>query len=187
MLGMNDLKNGAFAVINGDPCVFLSVKHLHMGRGGSSIQTRFRNLRTGQVFERNFKPADQFEPADVEKIKVKFIYSRHDEFWFSDEDKKRFFLRKDIVAESAPYLKPELEITALKFGDKIVSVELPVKADYKVIEAPPSIRGDTAQGGNKAVTIESGAKVMAPLFIGEGDIIKVNTQTGEYVERVAKT
>ena len=84
------------------------------------------------------------------------------------------------------FLKSNLEITALKFKGKLINIELPIKVDYKIIEAPPAIKGDTAQGGAKAVTIETGAKINVPLFIDEGDIIKVNTQTGEYVERVEK-
>lgn len=187
MLSINDLKNGFFIVINNDPYIVLSVKHLHMGRGGSSVQTKIRHLRTGQVFERNFKPADSFESADVEKIKAKFIYNHRDEYWFSNNDiKGRFCLGRDIIGGSVDYLKPEMEITALKFKDKIINIELPIKADYKVKEAPPAIRGDTAQGGAKNVILETGVKIQTPLFINKGDIIRVNIYTGEYVERIEK-
>lgn len=188
MLGMNDLKNGSFVVINNDPFVVLEIKHLHMGRGGSSVQTRIKNLRTGQVLEKNYKPADQFEEAEVEKTTAKFIYGHRGEFWFFDaETKNRFSLDQDIVSGAALYLKKDLEITVLKFKDKIINIELPVKVDYKIIESPPAVRGNTAQGGVKQAVIESGAKVAVPLFINEGDIIRINTQTGEYVERAEKT
>lgn len=187
MLGMNDLKNGSFVVINNDPFVVLEIKHLHMGRGGSSVQTRIKNLRTGQVLEKNYKPADQFEEAAVEKTTAKFIYSHRGEFWFADiKTNARFSLNHDIISDYEFYLKSNLEITALKFKDKIINIELPVKVDYKVVEAPPAVRGNTAQGGTKSVVVESGAKVAVPLFINEGDIIRINTQTGEYVERVEK-
>ena len=188
MLSINDLKNGIFLVIGNEPYVVLEVKHLHMGRGGSSIQTRIKNLQTGQVFSRNFKPADSFEEAEIEKMKSRFLYESRGVYWFDEkgDPKNRFSLSIEQIDNQAQFLKPNLEITALKFSDKILNIELPIKIDFKVTEAPPSIRGDTAQGGNKPVTIETGAKILVPLFIEEGDIIRINTQTGEYVERIEK-
>lgn len=186
MLSINDLKQRKFIVLDSGPFEVLSTKHSHIGRGGSNIQTKVRDLRTGKVFDRNFKPADEFEEAEMEKIKAKFIYSRRDEFWFVEASnlQNRFSLPLEIIGEQKDFLKPNLEITALKFQGEIINIELPIKVDYKIIEAPPGIKGNTAQGGNKPVVIETGIKVLAPLFIKEGDIIRVNTQTGEYVERV---
>lgn len=189
MLSINDLKNGIFVVINDDPYMILEVKHLHMGRGGASIQTKIKNLRTGQVFNRNFKPADEFEEAEIEKIKSRFLYENRGLYWFDElgNPKNRFsFKKEELGEETVKFLKPNLEVLALKFQDKILNIELPIKVDFKVVEAPPTIRGDTAQGGNKPVVIETGAKVLVPLFIEEGDIIRINTQTGEYVERIEK-
>jgi elongation factor P len=188
-LSINDLKNGIFLVVGNEPYVVLEVKHLHMGRGGSSIQTRIKNLQTGQVFSRNFKPADSFEEAEIEKIKSRFLYENHGVYWFDEfsNPSNRFSFKKEELGEEiVNFLKPNLEIIALKFQDKIINIELPIKIDFKVVEAPPSIRGDTAQGGSKPVTIETGAKILVPLFIEEGDIVRINTQTGEYVERTKK-
>ncbi len=188
MLSINDLKNGILIVIDNNPYIVASVKHLHMGRGGASIQTKIRNLRTGQVFERNFKPSDEFEEAEVEKMKSRFLYGSRGVYWFDEigNPQNRFSLKAEEIGESTQYLKPNLEILAIKFKDKIIGIELPIKVDYKIIEAPPAIRGDTSQGGTKTVIIESGAKVSTPLFINEGDIIRINTATGEYVERIEK-
>jgi len=188
MLSINDLKNGILIKIDQDPYVVMSVKHLHMGRGGSSIQTKIRNLKTGQVYERNFKPADEFKEAEVDKIKSRFLCESRGQYWFDEisNPKRRFFLKTDEIVESVQFLKPNLEVLAIKFNDNIINIELPIKADYKVVEAPPAIRGDTAQGGTKTVIIEGGAKISVPLFINEGDIIKINTQIGEYVERIKK-
>jgi elongation factor P len=188
MLSINDLKNGILIKIDQDPYVVMSVKHLHMGRGGSSIQTKIRNLKTDQVYERNFKPADEFEEAEVEKMKSRFLYENRGQYWFDEigNPKNRFFLKSDEIAESAQFLKANLEVLAIKFNDNIINIELPIKADYKVVEAPPAIRGDTAQGGTKVIVLETGAKISVPLFINEGDTIKINTQTGEYVERIEK-
>ncbi len=188
MLTINDLKNGIVIKINNEPYMVMSIRHLHMGRGGASLQTKIRNLRTGQVYERNFKPADEFEEAEIEKIASRFLYENRGLYWFNEADnpKNRFLLKFEKIGDSAQFLKPNLEIKAIKFEDKIINIELPIKVDYKVVEAPPAIRGDTAQGGTKTVIIETAAKISTPLFINEGDVIRVNTETGEYVERIEK-
>lgn len=199
MLSINDLENGTVVKINGDPYVFMSVRHLHIGRGGSSVQTKLRNLKTGQVLERNFKPSDSFEEVEIEKMKSRFLYESRGVYWFDEigNPKNRFSLSADEVGEGVQFLKANLEIIAVKYEDpagkqasngagKIIGIELPIKVDYKVIEAPPSVKGNTAQGGTKVVVIETSAKINTPLFINEGDIIRINTTTGEYAERVEK-
>lgn len=174
--------------MNGDPFAVLSVKHLHVGRGGSSVQTKIKNLKTGQVLERNYKPADEFEEAEIEKMKSRFLYESRGIYWFDEigNPQNRFSFKVEDLGDAIQFLKSNLEVLAIKFDDKIISIELPIKVDYKVVEAPPSVRGDTAQGGTKVVVIESGAKISTPLFINEGDIVRINTQTGEYTERVEK-
>ncbi len=189
-LSINDLKNGSLVVIENQPYTVLKVSHLHMGRGGASVQTRLRNLLNGKILERNFKPADEFEEAAVEKMKSRFIYESKGVYWFNElaDPKNRFsFSKEDLGEETAKFLKPNLEIVAIKFNGKFINIELPIKVDYEVIEAPPSVKGNTAQGGTKTVTIEGGGKVSTPLFIETGDRILVNTETGEYSERVDKS
>lgn len=188
MLTINDIKNGDVAVIEGAPYQILSVKHLHIGRGGSSVQTKLKNLKTGQVFERNFKPSDSFGEADLEKLKVQFIYGHRGEYWFAEPGKpqSRFALKEETIGGAKDFLKKDLEVTALKWNGEIINIELPIKVDYVVREAPPAVRGNTAQGGTKQVELETGYKVLAPLFIETGDVVRVNTETGEYAERVSK-
>ena len=185
---MNDLATGMYVVIDGDPFELLHIAHLHMGRGSGSVQTRIKNLRTGQVYERNYKPADQFGEADIEKVKVKFIYANRGEFWFNEPDKpqNRFSLKGEVIGETGRFLKANTEVTAVLFNQKIINIIPPIKMDLKVVEAPPAVRGNTAQGGTKQVKLESGAEIQAPLFINEGDILRINTTTGEYVERMEK-
>ena len=185
---MNELENGTVVKINNDPYMIMSIKHLHMGRGSSSTQARIKNLRTGQVLERNYKPADEFEEAEVEKMPCVSLYQSRGEYWFNEKSnpKNRFNLKVDDLGDSAKFLKPNLDVTAIKFDEKIIGVELPIKVDYKVVEAPPAIRGNTAQGGTKMAVIEGGASISVPLFVNEGDIIRVNTQLGEYTERMEK-
>lgn len=189
MLGINDLERGQTIIIERAPYQVMEVHHLHIGRGGSSVQTKLRNLITGNVLSRNFKPADSFEETEIKKKNVKFLYASRGEYWFCEADKpaNRFMLKEEHIGEPAKFLKQNLNIDAVLFEEKIINIAIPIKIDYKVTEAPPGIRGDTAQGGTKIVTIESGAQVIAPLFINEGDIIQINTDTGEYVSRIEKS
>ncbi|MBI1974938.1 MAG: elongation factor P [Parcubacteria group bacterium] len=188
MLTINDLEVGTVFILDGAPHEVMIAKHSHMGRGGSVLETKLRNLKTGTVAQRNFKQADVFEEADVEKAKTLFLYQHRGEFWFSDPSnpKERFKLPEALIGESARFLKPNTHVETLKFENEILAVKLPIKIDLTVIEAPPGIRGDTAQGGSKIVKLESGAELSVPLFINEDDVVRVNTETGEYVERVEK-
>ncbi len=188
MLSINDLQNGICIVYENTPYEVLEARHLHIGRGGSSIQTKLKNLKTGQVLARNFKPSDTFEEADIEKRKVKYLYNHRGEYWFAEENNQsnRFKLSQEQIGNAINFLKTNTVVEALKFNGEILNITLPIKMDFKVVEAPPATRGNTAQGGTKTITIETSAQIVAPLFVSEGDIIRVNTQTGEYVERVEK-
>ncbi len=188
MLGRNHLKSGAYFILEGQPYEVLEAHHLKMQQRRPVLQTKIRNLATGKVLERNFQQSDTFEEAEVVRQNVKYLYSHRKEYWFSYENdsSKRFRLQDDILGEKAGFLKSNTILEAIIFNNKIIKINLPVKMDFKVTEAPPAIKGDTAQGGVKQVTIETGAKINVPLFIKEGDIIKINTQTGEYAERVEK-
>lgn len=188
MLSINDLQNGIYIDYEGAPYEVLEVHHLHLGRSGSSIQTKLKNLKTGQVLARNFKPADVFEKADIEKKNVKYLYSHRGEYWFAETNnpKNRFQLKEDILGVAIHFLKPNTVVEALNFKGAILNITLPIKMDFKVIESPPAIRGNTAGRANKTVVIETGAQVVVPLFINEDDTIRINTTTGEYVERIKK-
>ena len=200
MLSINDLQNGTYIVYENAPYEVLEVRHLHIGRGSSSIQTKLKNLKTGQVLARNFKPADTFEEAEIEKQKVKYLYKHRDEYWFSEisNDRsditkltesnatRRFKLSQAQLGNITRFLKSNTIVEAINFKGAILNITLPIKMDFNFVEAPPAIRGNTAQGGTKNATIETGSQIVVPLFISEGDIIRVNTQTGEYVERVEK-
>lgn len=188
MIGMNDLKVGTFFILEGQPFEVLYSQHLKMQQRRPVMQTKIKNLLTGKMIEKNFQQSDYFEEADIQKKEVKFLYSHRDEFWFSEvnDPTKRFKLGQEIIGESAGFLKPGTIIASLLFNNQIINIGLPVKMDFKVIEAPPTIRGNTAQGGTKQIKLETGALINTPLFIEEGDIIRVNTQTNEYAERVEK-
>lgn len=203
MLSYNELKPGILFIVDGQPYEVLESQFLRMQQRQPVMKTKLKNLISGKIVERSFQPSDSLEEAEIERLQAKFLYSHRDEFWFCESSnpppqrgearsmklsgKNRFALKLEAIGDRAKFLKPNLEISAIKFRDKIISIELPIKVDYKVIEAPPAIRGDTAQGGTKVVVLETGAKISAPLFINEGDIIRINTQTEEYVERIEKS
>ncbi len=188
-LSVNELKPKTFFIFEGQPWVVLEAHHLKMQQRRPVVQTRMKNLLNGKIVERNFAQSDVFEEADIKREEVKFFYSHRDEYWFSkkDDPSKRFLLDEEILGDATKYLKNNLIVGAILFNDQIINIELPVKMDFKVVEAPPAIRGDTAQGGVKQVVIETGATVNTPLFVEEGDTIRINTETGQYVERVEKS
>lgn len=210
-LGMNDLKPGVFFIYEGHPYMVLETHHLKMQQRRPVMQTKMKNMLNGKSYERNFQQSDVFEEADVSYQNVKFLYSHRDEFWFAQEKdpSQRFKLDQEIIGDGVKFLKANTVVKAILFNpapennnsktaakrqdafkngtsQKIINIELPIKMDFKVIEAPPTIRGDTAQGGVKQVKLETGATINVPLFINEGDTVRINTQSGEYTERVEK-
>ncbi len=184
-LGVNDLKPKTYFLYEDQPCVVLETHHLKMQQRRPVVQTKFRNLLSGKHLERNFAQSDVFEEADVARRQVKFLYAQRDQFWFSEpnDPSKRFELAADLIGDQARFLKPNTVLDALSWNDDVINVALPIKMTFKVVEAPPAIRGDTATGGSKQIKLDSGATINAPLFISEGEEIVVNTETGEYVER----
>lgn len=185
-LAYTDLTKGVLFIMDGAPYEVIETHFLRMQQRKAVVQTRIRNLITGKLLDRNFQASDSFEEAEIERKHAIFIYESKGQYWFHEENnpKARFALEADVVGGQGQFLKPNVKVSTMVFEGKVIKVEIPVKMEFKVVEAPPSVRGNTAQGGNKVVTIEGGAKIAAPLFINEGDMIRVNTQTGDYVERV---
>lgn len=186
MLSISDLKVGTIFKYDGAPYQVIRAQHVKMGRGGAVLQTKIKNIITGAQLDRNFKSAEKFEDVDLEKQKASFLYNENGQFNFmNSETYEQFFLEQEIIGEMAGFIKEGLEISVLIFEGKPVSIALPPKVELQVTQAPPGIKGDTAQGSvTKPVTLETGTEVNTPLFIKEGDTIRINTETGEYVERV---
>lgn len=189
MLSYSELRPGIFFILDSQPYLVLEFAFLRMQQRKPVAQTKIKNLISGKIISRNFQPNETFEEADINYRDVKFLYGHRDKFFFSEisDPSKRFEIDKEQIGELIKFLKPNSEVEVIKFEGKIINVTLPIKMEFKVVEAPPGIKGDTAQGGTKAVKIETGITINAPLFIEEGDIIRINTQTGLYVERVEKS
>ena len=157
-------------------------------RGHSVLQTKLKNLITGEVISKTFHPSDSFEETEITKITAKFIYAHRNKFIFSKEDNpsERFELSKGQIGSVIRFLKPDQVVVGIIFKDKVINISLPIKIQLKIKEAPPGIKGDRAQGGNKPVILETGTEINVPLFIKEGDIIEINTEKSEYVRRIEK-
>ena len=188
MINYNDLKPGTVFILEGQPYQVVDFSFVRMQQRKPVAQTRIRNLINGKVISRNFQHTDSFEEAEIKYREVKLLYGHRDKFVFCEinDPSKRFEISEEQISEMSKYLKPNSVVQVMEFEDKIVNILLPIKMEFKVIEAPPSIKGNTAQGGVKTVKIETGAMINVPLFIDQGDIIRINTQTGEYTERVEK-
>ena len=187
MLAYNEITPRTHIIYENEPWEVLSSQVSRKQSNKPVNRTKIKNLISGRVIEHTFHASDKVEEADMGSRTIKYLYSNKGEFWFSEEDdpRKRFSLPEAIAGDKIKFLKENSLIDALTFEENIIGIKLPVKVELKVTEAPPGIKGDTAGGGTKQVTLETDAVVTTPLFINEGDMIRVNTETGEYVERVS--
>ncbi|HBB36732.1 MAG: Elongation factor P [Candidatus Moranbacteria bacterium GW2011_GWC1_45_18] len=184
MLNLPDIKTGKNISLNNEPYLVIFHQHSKTGRAGAVLRTKIRNLNTGAVMEKTFQGADKIEEAQISKTKAQYLYREGENFFFMDNATyEQFSLPQAVLAGSTKYLLEGTEITILNYNGKPINIELPVKIELRVVEAPPAIRGNTADGGTKQVTLETGIKVNTPLFVKVGDILRINTETGEYVER----
>lgn len=184
MLTISDIKNGKNIIFNGDPYKVLYTEHSKMGRAGAVLRTKLKNLITGAVLERTFQGAEKVDEADITSSKAQYLYLEGNNYCFMDsENYDQFTLPKDVLGEAINYLVEGTDVAVLNFNGNPINVEIPIKVKLKVVEAPPGIKGDTVSSGGKLVTLETGMKIGAPLFVKEGDFLIVNTERGEYVSR----
>ncbi len=184
MLSISNIKSGKNIIQNGVPFAVLYHEHSKTGRAGSVLRTRLKNLATGAVLEKTFQGSESVEEADISKTKAQYTYKENDTYNFMDnESYEQFSISKEALGDNVNYLIEGTEVTLLNFNDTPINIELPVKVNLKVIQAPPSIKGNTVSTGGKMVTLETGLQVSTPLFIKVGDEIIVNTERGEYVSR----
>jgi elongation factor P len=188
MLEYNEIVPKRIILMDGQPYEVLE-SHVSRKQQRKPVnQVKLRHIITGRVTEQAFHVSEKAEEADISEKSVKFLYSNRGELWFCAENdpSDRFVLSTDVVGPAWQFLKPNSVVVALVFDEKIISVRIPIKVELKVKEAPPAVRGNTAQGGQKQITLETGAVINAPLFVNEGDVIRINTELGTYVERVDK-
>ncbi len=190
MLEYNEIIPKKCVIMDGEPYEVLS-SHVFRKQMRKPVNAaKLRNMISGRVMEYSFAQSEKAQEAEIEERDIKFLYANKGEFWFceADDPSKRFSLSATAVGDGARFMKANSLVVALAFNyedeSRIIGIRLPIKVNLLVKEAPPSIKGNTAQGGNKLVVLETGASVHVPLFVNEGDVVRVNTETGEYVERV---
>lgn len=188
MLSYTDLKKGTLFLMDNVPYEVLDSNFSRMQQRKAVVQTKVRNVATGKIFDITFQASDQFKEAEIVKKPLRFLYQHRGEYVFTDPAnlKNRFTLTQESIGQKGQWLKSNTDVTAVFFNEKLLNFSLPIKMDLKVSEAPPGVQGDRSQGGTKAITLETGTVIQTPLFINSGDIVRVNTETGEYVERVEK-
>jgi elongation factor P len=196
MLEYNEILKGKVILLGTEPYEVLDAHVFRKQQRKPVNQTKLRHLITGKVTEQAFHVSEKVPEADLSLKNVKFLYKNKGEWWFCAENNPadRFQLSDITVGEQGKFIKPNTIIEALLFDDpaidqdegKIIGLKMPIKVDLKVTEAPPAVKGNTAQGGSKEIVLETGATINAPLFINEGDIVRINTELGQYVERVDK-
>lgn len=174
--------------MDGDPYLVLSNSISKKDRQKASNNVRMKNLRTGNVIERTFHQSDVLEDAYLEKRDVKYLYTNKGESWFCEIDnpRERFSLSAEVVGDMPQYVTENSDVQALLFDDQIMSINTPIKVELKVKEAPDAVKGNTSSGATKEATVVTGHVLQVPQFINTGDIIAINTETGQYSERVEK-
>ena len=184
MLSIKDIKSGKKLILEDQPYTVITVQHSKMGRMGAVLRTKLKNLETGAILTKTFQGSDKVAEAEVDTKKAEYLYKDGATFYFMDNTSyEQFELNEKVIGDSAKYLKEGVEVSLLYFDERPINIDLPIKMTFEVTEAPPSVKGNTADGGSKQVTIETGAQISTPLFIKTGDKIKVNTTNGEYAER----
>ncbi len=193
MLEYNEIKPGKFIIYNSEPYEVIEYHVARTQQRKPQNQTKLKSLLSGRVVSISFHAADKVSEADISKRPIKFIYFNRGEYTFSEanDPSKRFTLEESLIGPQAKFLKGNTMVDALVFTndedeEKIIGVKLPIKMELMVKDAPPSMKGNTAAGGGKQVTLETGAVISVPLFIEAGEMVRVNTETGEYAERVSK-
>lgn len=185
MLNLTDLKPGVAFVGDGVPYLVVSSQHSKLGRGGAILRTKIKNLFTGATIDRTFRGSEGFEEAELEKKKAQFLYQEGADYHFMTSGTfEQFSLSAEKIGADRGFLKEGGAAEVLYYGGQPISIQLPVKMDFKVTYTEPGFRGDTASATLKSATIETGVQVQVPLFIKTGDIIRIDTRSGQYVERV---
>ncbi|MDD2646787.1 MAG: elongation factor P [Patescibacteria group bacterium] len=185
-MDINELKRvGSIIELEGQPYIVLESQHARTAQRRAFVRTKLKNLISGVTMEKTFNAGDQVKEADVERAKANYLYQDdHNVYLMNMTTYEQLGLNKSILAGKEKYLKDGQEVIIVLFNQNPINIELPKKVELKVVDAPPGVRGDSATNIMKQITLETGLKVNAPLFIKENDVLRINTETGEYVERV---
>ncbi|MDZ4339829.1 MAG: elongation factor P [candidate division NC10 bacterium] len=184
MIAANDLRPGTKVEVDGTPYLVVEYQHHKPGKGGAMVRTKLRNLRTGALFDRTFRPDEKLAPAPIEERRTQFLYRQGGDYVCMDvESFEQFVVTGTQLGDAGAFLKEEMEVTIFFYHDEVIGVDLPVTVELTVVETEPGVRGDTVSGSSKPATLETGAIIQVPLFIHVGTRVRVDTRTGTYVAR----
>jgi len=185
MIVAGDFKNGVTFELDGQVFQVVEFQHVKPGKGAAFVRTKLKNVITGATIEKTFNPTDKMPKAHIERKDMQYLYNDGDLYYFMDvENYEQMPLSKDNVGDALKFVKENMIVKILSFKGNVFGIEPPTFVELEVTETEPGFKGDTATGATKPATVETGATIKVPLFVNQGDIIRIDTRTGEYMERV---
>ncbi len=185
MVTAGDFKNGLTIVVEGKVCQILEFQHVKPGKGAAFVRTKFKDIINGGVVERSFRPTEKFDSAIIERVDMQYLYTDGELFHFmNNESYEQIALNAETVGDSLKFVKENETVKVCSVNGKVFAIEPPLFVELEITETEPGFKGDTAQGATKPAIVETGAQVAVPLFVDQGNKIKIDTRTGEYMSRV---
>lgn len=185
MYDTSDFRKGLKIEIDGEPFIIVEAQHVKPGKGVAFVKTRYKSLISGNVLDKNFRSGDKVDKPDLEEREMQYLYHDGTHWVFMDTGNfEQVHLGDDAVGEAKDFIKDNLSLMILFHNSKAISLDLPNFVELQVVQTDPGVKGDTAQGGTKPATLETGAVINVPLYMNEGETVKVDTRTGQFVERV---
>jgi len=185
MITPTQFKPGMTIELDGTLFTILNFQHIKPGKGQAFVRSKLKNLKTGAITDKNFRPDEKIEMAHLDHRRMQYLYRDHEDYIFMDTASfEQMSLSEEQIGDTSRYLKEEMTVEVSMYEGKPVAVELPIFVELKVVETVPGVKGDTATGGTKPAKLETGAAVQVPLFVNEGDTVKIDTRTGDYVTRI---
>lgn len=185
MIDTSDFRNGLSIRLDNDIFTIVEFQHVKPGKGGAFVRTKLKNIRTGGVIDKTFRAGEKMEQAILERKPMQYIYQQDGDYYLMDlENFEQIPVKRELIGDTVKYLKENEQVMVLSHEGEIIGIDLPFTVEMEVVETDPGVRGDTASGGSKPATLETGAVIQVPFFINVGDKIKVDTRTDAYQERV---
>lgn len=185
MVSAGDFRNGLTVEIDGTVYQIIEFQHVKPGKGAAFVRTKLKNIKSGGVVEKSFRPTEKFDAAHIERKDMQYLYADGDMYNFMDnETYEQIALSEDQVGDSLKFVKENDNVKMLSHNGEVFAIEPPLFVELEITETEPGVKGDTATGATKPATVETGATVLVPLFVGQGEKIQIDTRTGEYMKRV---
>lgn len=180
-----EFRNGLKVELDGEPYAIVEFQHVKPGKGGAFVRTKLKSLKSGNVIDRTFRSGEKVDTPELEEKKMQYLYAADKDRYFMDTASfEQISLNEVQLGDSINYLKENMEIKVLYFKGQPINIEIPMFVELKIVQTEPGVRGDTASGGSKPATLETGAVIKVPFYLNEGDVVKVDTRTGTFIERV---